>query len=345
MKIAILLGTRPEIMKNYAIVKALQKAGVAYEVLHTSQHNAETMQKIHFDLAGYQPTLIMNPPYHFGKAVDWVCRQIKKRGITHILVNGDTSAALVGACAALYTDTPLAHVEAGLRSFDTLMVEERNRIMVDGVAHLLLTYTELQAHYLRQNKELRGKIINVGNTTVDLIHDFEACLQAPRQDRYAYITLHRKEFTDNRPRMEATFAALNQLAARLDAFIFPMHPRTRSFVRKYRISQGLLSNITVMEPVSFVQSLAYEKHASLILTDSGCVQEEAYLLNVPCVTIRENTERIETLQGGANILSGFQPEGIRAAVDRQLRQTLAGLPSIYGSPGAGDRIVQAVLSL
>ena len=346
MNIGIVLGTRPEIMKNYAIVKALQKAGAAHEILHTNQHNSERMQKIHFDAAGYQPTSVMRSPYQFGKAVDWVCQEIGRRKISHLLVNGDTAAALVGACSSIYTDTPLAHVEAGLRSFDPDMIEERNRIMVDAAAHYLFPYTEQQAAYLRANKELRGRVILAGNTTVDLIHDFALSINhPPRKDRYAYITLHRKEFTDHWERMESTFTVLNRLITHFDALIFPIHPRTRRFLQERSESSRLLSNITVIEPLSFLQSLSYEKYASLILTDSGCIQEEAYLFGVPCVTVRENTERLETLQEGANILSGFKPEDIMNAIERQSQHRLENLPPVYGPPGAGERIVQAMLSL
>jgi UDP-N-acetylglucosamine 2-epimerase (non-hydrolysing) len=343
MKIGIVLGTRPEVVKNYAIVKALRSLGVPHVILHTNQHHDASMHHDHFALAHYHPDAVMPAPYSLGKAVEWVRQQIAKQSIRLLVVNGDTSAALVGAIAALYSDIRLAHVEAGLRAFDSDMIEERNRIMVDAVAHYLFTNTEFHASYLLQNRELRGRVVNSGNTTIDLLDDYAAQLVDPQLGRYAYITLHRKEFTDDRARMESTFRTLNDLKPCFDRLIFPMHPRTRQYVVRYALPAQLLSNVAVIEPVSFVQSLIYQKHAALILTDSGCVQEEAYLLGVPCVTLRENTERVETVAAGANIVAGFDPARIRAAVERQLATKLAALPPIYGAAGVGRRIVEALL--
>ena len=338
MKIAIVLGTRPEIMKNYAIVHAMRALDMPHLVLHTNQHHDAQMHDTHFALARYQPDVVCPPPYRLGQAIDWVSRLLRQHRITTVLVHGDSAAALIGATAALYTDTPLVHVEAGLRAFDRAMIEERNRIMVDAVAHYLFTNTAYHAAYLRRNTELRGRIVNAGNTTVDLLADFGTQLDDPQIGRYAYLTLHRKEFTDNAACMAATFRALNELASLFDHVIFPMHPRTRDCMCRYAIPAALLSNITVIEPVSFVQSLAYEKHASLIITDSGCMQEEAYLFGVPCVTLRENTERTETVAVGANIVSGFAPDAIRVAVEQQAAKGRLVFPPVYGSVGVGHRI-------
>ena len=345
MTIAIILGTRPEIMKNYAIIRALRETSVSHLVLHTNQHQDELMQHAHFELVGYQPDFVLAPPYSMGKAIDWVCRCIRQYNITTIVVNGDTAAALAGATAALYTDTPLAHVEAGLRSFDSTMIEERNRIMVDAVAHFLFTYTEYHAEYLHQNRELRGHIVNTGNTTVDLLADFAPYLINPHLGRYIYMTLHRKEFTDNPVRMEETFRTLNELAPLFDQIIFPMHPRTRECMHRYDISPSTTSRITVIEPVPFIQSFAYVKHAAVVVTDSGCIQEEAYLLGTPCVTLRENTERPETLASGANVVSGFMPDKIWGAVRQQAAKGHTIFPPIYGTVGVGHRIVDVLVGV
>jgi UDP-N-acetylglucosamine 2-epimerase (non-hydrolysing) len=343
MKIGIVLGTRPEIMKNYAIVKALRSLRVPHVILHTNQHHDVSMHQDHFALAHYCPDFVMPSPYSVGKAIEWVRQLIAEQSIRLLVVNGDTSTALAGAIATLYSDIRLAHVEAGLRAFDSDMIEERNRMMVDAVAHYLFTYTEFHASYLLQNRELRGRVINSGNTTIDLLEDYAAQLVNPQIGRYAYITLHRKEFTDDSRRMESTFQTLNDLKPFFDRLIFPMHPRTREYVRRYALPAQLLSDVAVIEPVSFVQSLIYQKYAALILTDSGCIQEEAYLLGVPCVTLRENTERIETVAAGANIVAGFDPAKIRAAVEQQLATKLTVLPPIYGAAGAGRRIVETLL--
>ena len=198
---------------------------------------------------------------------------------------------------------------------------------------------------LRASPIRRGKVYCAGNTTVDLIADFADRLVAPRPDlgTYALVTLHRKELTDSRSRLISVFEALNEVASAFDRVIFPIHPRTRQAIRQHGLGLERLSQVTVVEPLSALECLTYEKHARMILTDSGCIQEEAYLFGVPCVTIRENTERIETLPSGANVLTGFNPEVILRCVSEQMTKGSLALPPIYGDPGAGERIVTVLL--
>ncbi|HEY1017055.1 MAG TPA: UDP-N-acetylglucosamine 2-epimerase (non-hydrolyzing) [Herpetosiphonaceae bacterium] len=342
MKIGIVMGTRPEIMKNYSLVRELRRRGRPHAVIHTGQHGDDLMRGAVFRALGYAPDFVMPGPYALGRAVDWLRGLIAEQGLDLILVNGDTAAALAGALAAVYSDVALAHVEAGLRSFDRQMIEERNRIMVDSAAQYLFCYTSRQADYLAANRELRGAIFNVGNTTVDLLADLAGLLPAPEPRGYAYVTLHRKEFTDDPRRMRAVFGALAGLAERFPALIFPMHPRTRAEMARHGLPPGLLGGARVLEPVGPLESLAYQRHAELILTDSGCIQEEAYLLGVPCVTIRENTERPETLEAGANVVCGFEPAAIAAAAARQLAAGRRSFPPVYGEIGVAGRILDAL---
>lgn len=345
MKAGVVLGTRPEVMKNYAIVKALRAHHVQFFVLHTHQHFDDMMNRCLFEEMGYAPDFVLPGCYQIGLAIDWVHQQIRTLGLDLVIVNGDTAAAIVGALAAVYTDTPLAHVEAGLRSFDPFMIEERNRIMVDAAAHYLFAYTPAHADYLRRIPELRGRVVCSGNTTVDLLADFADRLVPPGSvaGAYALVTLHRKELTDSKSRLISVFEALNEAAFAFDRVIFPMHPRTRQALQCHGLEPERLSRVTVVEPLSALECLSYEKHARVILTDSGCIQEEAYLFGVPCVTIRENTERIETLPSGANVLSGFDTENILRCVDAQMRKSSLVLPPLYGDYGVGERIVTALL--
>ncbi|MBY0473509.1 MAG: UDP-N-acetylglucosamine 2-epimerase (non-hydrolyzing) [Nitrosomonas sp.] len=342
MKVGIVIGTRPEVMKNYAIVKALREANLDFVVLHTNQHQDPLLREVVFAEMGYVPDFIYPRSYSIGAAIDWVCEIIRTQQIDLILVNGDTAASIVGAVAAVYSDVGLAHVEAGLRAYDNRMYEERNRIMVDSAAHYLFTYTQHHADYLKRIPDLRGRIFNVGNTTVDLIHDFSAELVKPRLDTYAYITLHRKEFTDSRKRMIDVFTTLNSLVDEFDAMIFPIHPRTRDAMQNYGLSFDLLSRIMVIDPVDPFTSLSYEKFAALIITDSGCIQEEAYIFGVPCVTVRNNTERPETIKVGANVLTGFSPGVIQDKICSQKSFGHQQFPPVYGDIGVGERIVQAL---
>lgn len=319
-------------------------------VVHTNQHSDHSMQGVFFEQMGYKADYILKGKYQFGKAVDFVIDVVKKEKPDWILVNGDTAGALVGALAAQYTDTKLAHVEAGLRSFDEFMFEERNRMATDGMSHLLLTYTKRQADYLKPNKELRGKIKFVGNTTVDLIRDFsEQIFNTPLflPACYFYVTLHRKEFTDSKERMIRIFSTLRRLSEKYNVeIIFPVHPRTRDCAKKFGINIEELcgKNVNCLKPVSAFESLAYERNAVIILTDSGCIQEEACVFGVPCVTIRNNTERHECVEAGINIVTGFKPQNIMDAVERFIKVPPRKYPKLYGTYGVGKRIIDTLIS-
>jgi len=344
LRLGVVMGTRPEVIKNYSIIKALRRAGIEFHVLHTGQHSRHDMNRAFFDELGYQPDFQLEGDHEIGRAIDWLQERIRALGLNLILVNGDTAAALAGAIAAVYSDVGLAHVEAGLRSFDTEMYEERNRIMVDAAAHYLFTYTAWEKERLEGMDDLRGRIFNVGNTTVDLIADFDERLAGTGRPDYAFVTLHRKEFTDHPRIMLEVFGALAEVAERIPEVLFPMHPRTRDAMLRHGIPTGVLGKVEVLEPVGCLEALTLEKHAKVILTDSGCIQEEACIFSVPCITIRENTERQGTVAIDANILTGFDRGAILDAVTKQLAAGDTAYPPIYGSPGVGERIVNILAS-
>ena len=340
MRVAVVQGTRPEIAKNYAVVRALRALDVPFEVLHTGQHTRADMCGTVYRDMGYEPSRTHPEPYALGAVIDWLREVFRRDRIDTVLVNGDTAAALAGGVAALYSDLPLAHVEAGLRSHDPVMLEERNRIMVDSIAQLLFAYTAHEVDVLRRSGGIRGTVHLEGNTTVDLVHDFAHRLQdRPVAAPYLFVTLHRKEFTDSCSRMVTVFGVLRRLAEGPCAVVFPMHPRTADAARRWGLPADLLAGVQVVEPVDVFRSLALQKHAEVVLTDSGCVQEEAYLLGTPCVTVRDNTERHLTVQHGANRLTGFDPAAVLDAVRDALAAPSRSWPAIYGEPGAGARIV------
>jgi UDP-N-acetylglucosamine 2-epimerase len=343
-RIAVIQGTRPEIIKNYSLVKALAEASVRYEVLHTNQHHTPRMCADIYRDMGYSPSRVMPGEYRLGLAIDWLQKVFKRDRVTHVIVNGDTAASISGALAAMYMDIEVSHIEAGLRSHDTQMREERNRIMVDSIANLLFAYTEHEKTMLQNCPGIRGRVFLEGNTTVDMLHDFSERFTArPIEKPYIYVTLHRKEFTDSRERMTQIFAILREIASEICQVVFPVHPRTRDAIRRYAFRDDQLQGVQVTDPVSPFVSLAFQKHAAVIMTDSGCIQEEAYLLKVPCVTIRENTERLLTVRNGANFVTGFSTASIRSSIAAALELTDRGWPRIYGLPGAGDRIVSRII--
>lgn len=345
MRIAIVQGTRPEIIKNYAIVRALETAGITYEVLHTNQHAEPNMCAAIYADMGYEPSRKMVEPYRFGAAIDWLQRTFKRDGISHVIVNGDTAASLEGALAAMYMDIDVSHVEAGLRSRDTLMYEERNRIMVDSVASLLFAYTHYERKLLQTSADIYGEVYCEGNTTVDVMHDFAGKINRRIFDGdYLYVTMHRKEFTDCAGRMRSVFSVLRSIAERYCTVVFPMHPRTVNAMQRWGISQNILGPVLNIDPVAAFDSLAFAKHARAVVTDSGCLQEEAYMLGVPCVTIRNNTERHLTVHHGANVVTGFDCATIQRAVDAARDRQQPTWPDIYGRPGAGARIVSKIVA-
>ncbi|WP_045227008.1 non-hydrolyzing UDP-N-acetylglucosamine 2-epimerase [Methyloterricola oryzae] len=345
MRIAVVQGTRPEIVKNYSVVKALRNEGVPFRVLHTNQHVAQSMCSVMYEDMAYQPDFHLPGTYRLGAAIDWLQDTFRENRITHVVVNGDTAAALAGAVAALYSDISLTHIEAGLRSGDRYMLEERNRIMVDSVADLLVAYTAYEAKALRSSKSVRGQVFVEGNTTADVLEDFASRLVPPTiiEGPYLFATMHRREFTECPNRMREVFSSFARIAESLCPLILPMHLRTRDAMQRHGIPWDILGQVTVLEPLPIFDSLSLQKHAAAVLTDSGCIQEEAYMLGVPCVTIRENTERHLTVQHGANALSGFRGDDIVSAVQAALALRSRDWPPIYGGPGAGQRILERIL--
>lgn len=343
MRVAVVQGTRPEIIKNYSIVKSLRALGIPHDVLHTSQHRARRMCGDIYREMDYGPDFVLDGEYRIGRAIDWLQHMLEKRAISHVLVNGDTAASIAGALAAMYLDVEVSHVEAGLRSSDKQMLEERNRIMVDSVAQALFAYTEVERDLLLRHRDVRGDVYLEGNTTVDVLHDF-----ASRYTRrsvagdYLFVTMHRKEFTDSPERMRAVFATFDALARTGPRVVFSMHPRTADAALRHGLESRAFRSIEFVEPLPLFEGLAHQRHARAVLTDSGCIQEEAYLLGVPCVTIRDNTERHLTVANGANAVTGFDPAAIAAAVDAALSRAPRDWPAIYGQPGAGRRIVNRI---
>lgn len=343
-RIAVVQGTRPEIIKNYSFVHALRARRVPHVVLHTNQHVADAMcDDVYADM-GYAPDHRLPDAYRIGTAIDWLQQRFGEDGVTHVVVNGDTAASLAGAVAALYAGLPSVHIEAGLRARDVFMLEERNRIMVDAVAELLFAYTSHEAGLLERCADVRGQVHCEGNTTVDLIHDFAHRLERPPGEPtpYLFATMHRREFTESPERMRAVFAVFAEIARSVCPLVLALHPRTRDAMHRHGLPLALLEPVRVVEPLSIFAALSMQRHAAAVLTDSGCIQEEAYILGTPCITVRENTERHLTVQHGGNVVTGFGRRAILAATRRALEAGRRTLPAIYGAPGAGSRMLARI---
>ncbi len=324
MKILTIVGARPQFIKaamfSRAVQqKALQGTDVQEAILHTGQHYDFRMSETFF-----HELHIPTPRWNLGctalpeEMAQHIIPVIRQYQPDEIVVFGDTNSTLAGAVAAHQCHCPLAHIEAGLRSRNMDMPEERNRIATDRLSDLLFCPTHQAVSNLRQEGITRG-VHYVGDIMLDAALTFgtiadsrSTILQqlgiAPRQ--YILATIHRAENTDNPSRLHDILLAVNQLDYLV---ILPIHPRTRKVIEAHPTLHDLLSsscNIRCIEPVGYIDMVMLEKSAHRILTDSGGVQKEAYFHRVPCITLRNETEWTETVETGWNILAGTTTQGI-----------------------------------
>ncbi len=355
MKVAIVLGTRPEIIKFAPVVRALERHNIEHFIIHTGQHYSEDMDAVFFE-----ELQLGEPRYNLGfgslPAYLQVAAMIEGIGNTLklrvarpdlVLVLGDTNSALAGALAANKLGVKVGHIEAGLRSGDRTMPEEINRILVDHVADYLFAPTQGAVDNLVAEC-IGGGIFETGNTIVD------ATLQyAPENivipagatrvyNPYILATLHRAENVGNVDRLLSAVASLKEVAAAWKMpVILPLHPHTRRSAIEFGIPFG---GLEVVKPVGYLEFLTLLKGAEIVLTDSGGVQEEACILHVPCVTLRDNTERPETVEVGANIVAGVDPVSVMEAV-RVMAEVPRNWANPFGDGKAAERIVEVLESL
>ena len=324
MKISIILGTRPEIIKMSPIIRECENLNLDYFILHTGQHYSYNMDRIFFEqlqLPEARHNLDVGSGTHAeqtGKILIGIEKILKKEKPDIVLVEGDTNTVLAGALAASKLHIKIGHVEAGLRSYDRKMPEEINRILTDHCSDLLFTPTEKSRQILLNENIPDEKIFVTGNTIVDAVHQ-NLKIANEKADvlndlniepkNYFLVTAHRQENTDDEVRIKNIFDGLERVSREFNLpVIYPIHPRARKMMNKF----GLNANgIRLIDPLDFLSFLQLESQAKLVLTDSGGVQEETCILGVPCVTLRDNTERPETLDVGSNILAGVDPDKIQ----------------------------------
>jgi UDP-GlcNAc3NAcA epimerase len=265
-----------------------------------------------------------------------------------LLVYGDTNSTLAGALAAAKLHIPVAHVEAGLRSFNMRMPEEINRILSDRVSTLLFCPTETAVRNLRNEGLVKG-VHNVGDVMYDVALFYrEKAAQKSNvlqelglgKGKFALATCHRAENTDNPERLSAILTALDQISQQMPV-VLPLHPRTRKLIGEYGLS-GLLSRIRITEPLPFLDMVALEQASRLILTDSGGVQKEAFFYGVPCITMRDETEWVETVEMGWNTLTGASKERIMSAALSSSQPSM-NKNNVYGDGRASVKIIDLLL--
>jgi UDP-GlcNAc3NAcA epimerase len=338
MRVLTVVGNRPQFVKSAPISLALRAAGIDEAVLHTGQHWDREMSQIFFDeLELPEPAYRLDLRTADATAMTTPIREaVERERPDWVIVMGDTNTTLAGAHAA-GEEVPVAHVEAGLRSFDLSMPEERNRIEVDRLAALLLTPDERSARQLEAEGVL-GRRVVVGDVMADATRLFAPIAQRrelPYATPYDVLTLHREANTEP-SRLRGLLDAVNGLGRHV---VFPVHPRTRHVIDAERLS--LASEVELVEPLGYLEMLALVSAATTVLTDSGGLQKEAYWLGVPCVTLRSTTEWVDTVEVGANTLvDPDDPSGLADVVSAA--RFPAGAPVLYGDGHASERVAAAL---
>lgn len=327
MKIATIVGARPQFIKMASVSRELEKKGLDEVIIHTGQHYDYEMNKIFFDQLG-----IREPDYNLGvgsgshgyqtgemlKRIEGV---LMKEKPDLVLVYGDTNSTLAGALAAVKLHIKVAHVEAGLRSFDKRMPEEVNRVLTDHISDYLFAPTETAVKNLH-NEGIKEGVYLTGDVMYDaLLYNIKVAERESkildelglRPKKYILATVHRAENTDNKKNLENIVNAFIESG---ELIVFPAHPRTRRYLKLYNLIEKIKNsnNLLLVDPVGYFDMLVLEENAKKILTDSGGVQKEAYFLKVPCITLRERTEWVETVKDGWNILVGADKEKILWAI-------------------------------
>lgn len=318
MKIVTIVGARPQFIKAAAVSRVLRRQ-IREVLVHTGQHYDGNMSQVFFEELEIPPpdcNLGIGSGEHgaqTGAILAAVEKVLLKEKPDRVLVYGDTNSTLAGALAAAKLHVPVAHVEAGLRSFNRRMPEEINRVLTDHVADLLFCPSQTAVDHLAA-EGIRAGVHRVGDVMYEAL--MHAGRLAERNSRalerlqlapgaYALATIHRAENTDDPARLGRLVAALQEVARTLPV-VFPVHPRTRRRLPDLAPGRGL----HLVEPLGYLDMARLETRAALILTDSGGIQKEAYWLRVPCITLREETEWVETVQQGWNVLAGADPERI-----------------------------------
>jgi len=376
MKLASIVGARPQFIKAAPVSKALRKAGHHEILVHTGQHYDYGMSKVFFEELG-----ISEPDINLGVGSGthgWQTGQMLMR-IEEVLqaekpdwvvVYGDTNSTLAGALAAVKLHIPLAHVEAGLRSFNREMPEEHNRVLTDHCSDLLFCPTQTAVHNLQKEGfsniikegklldenffkkqlsapsfELSPLVVNIGDTMYDSVLQFSEIAQKRstilkdlglKAKGYLLATVHRPYNTDISENLKSILNAFLEIG---EPIIFPVHPRTRKRIKESGLlnPKSKIQNLKFIDPVGYLDMLVLEQNARVILTDSGGMQKEAYFFGVPCLTLRPETEWVETVEAGWNVVVGSEPSLIvQKALNMEPPQAKR---RMFGDGCAGQRIL------
>ncbi|WP_321166776.1 non-hydrolyzing UDP-N-acetylglucosamine 2-epimerase [Salinigranum halophilum] len=353
--IVIVLGTRPEIIKLAPVIRECERRDVEFSVIHTGQHYSDSLDSVFFeklDLPTPEYNLEVGSKSHgeqTGEMMAGIEEILLDEEPEAVLVQGDTNSVLAGALAADKLDMDVGHIEAGLRSFDREMPEESNRRVTDHVSDYLFAPTETAADFLRQEGIDEDRIFVTGNTVVDAVQEhIDVALRKSSvlsdldldSGEYVLMTAHRAENVDDATRFQRLLRGASRVGNEFGIdVVYPIHPRAEAKLDDFNLE--VPAGIRLVPPQDYLDFLVLQSEARLILTDSGGIQEEASILGVPCVTMRDNTERPETVEVGANQLSGINSADILSAA-QEMDDSRMTWQTPYGDGMASQEILSAL---
>jgi len=338
MRFCSIVGARPNFIKLAPISKEIRKKYTEI-IIHTGQHYDDKMSGVFFkDMRIPSPDYNLNVQEsthgkQIGNMIIGIEKVLLKEDPDVVIVFGDTNSTLAGAIASTRLNIPVAHIEAGCRSYDMTMPEEQNRIMVDHISKFLYAPTSSSARIL-QDEDVDGAIYDYGDVAVDILHSLEFKI-IPSD--FILVTIHRPVNADSHTVMNKILSALNESEYNI---IFPVHPRTNKTLENFKLKEKY-PHIKYVEPMDYTTMISHIKSAKMVITDSGGIQKESYILRTPCITIRNTTEWIETLNLGWNTLvPQISKQHIISAIKNCKN------PSVYvdcfGSPGVSGRIIKSI---
>lgn len=356
MKILTIVGARPQFIKAAAVSRAVRSFGGKVEeiIVHTGQHFDANMSDVFFsemDIPKPKYNLDIHGVCHgamTGRMLEGVEEIIINEKPDWVLIYGDTNSTLAGALAAAKLHVKVAHVEAGLRSFNMKMPEEINRILADRISTILLCPTETAISNLKKEgyDNFQTQVLMTGDVMLDAARFYEKQAETMAEvaktikyPRFALSTIHRAENTDDIERLKEIALALNELHKTLPV-VLPVHPRTA----KKLIDHGVKLDVHILEPVGYFDMISLLSRCELVLTDSGGLQKEAYFFEKPCVTFRDETEWVELVEVGANKVVGANKNSIVKAAEDYLQNKPSFTQKLYGDGKASEKIIESLLN-
>ena len=352
MKVVAIVGARPQFVKAAVVSRAFRRQPGAQEILvHTGQHFDPNMSQVFFD-----EMEIPQPDHNLGvgggthgqntgRMIEKIEEVLLAERPDWVLVYGDTDSTLAGALAAVKIHVPVAHVEAGLRSFNRRMPEEVNRVLTDHAADLLFAPTDLAVGNLRNEGLSGAKVVRSGDVMYDAALHYRNSARRPAgatlpESGFVLCTLHRAENTDHPDRLRSILDALEAIAEEMPV-VLPVHPRTRQAMARLGFRpKG--SPLRVVDPVGYLEMIWWLERCRMVMTDSGGLQKEAYFFQKPCVTLRDETEWVELVEAGANVLAGAGTKAILEAW-AQTRDRVVPAGALYGDGNSARQIVRALM--